>query len=202
MKQGNVQSVSAVSTEKKRVAWGVTGSGDKLAETVKVMRKLRDEYEDSVVIWVYLSKAGEHVAKLYLLMDDLRESFPRVFVEVSANVPFLAGDLQLGKFEFLLVAPATSNTVAKIASGIGDSLLSNSAIMALKGCGKVYMMPTDIREGTVTTRLHDGRETRIRVRREDAENVGRLRAMEGVTVLEKPEQIRGVFRKRFGGKGI
>jgi flavoprotein len=57
----------------------------------------------------------------------LKTSFPKTYVEKSSNIPFLVGDLQLGKFDFLLIMPSTSNTVVKIATGISDTLLSNAA---------------------------------------------------------------------------
>jgi archaeoflavoprotein AfpA len=182
----------------KKVAWGITGSGDKLGEIVDVMKGIREQYQSRVDIRVYLSKAGEQVLKWYNLYERLKEDFPKVLVEIDANSPFLAGSLQLGSFEFLLIAPATSNTVAKLSSGIADSLLSNSAVMALKGYVPVYLLPSDCKEGTILTKLPDGRDWKLRVRREDVENVEKLRCMEDVFVLEKPEEIGAVFRKHFG----
>jgi len=182
----------------KRVAWGITGSGDRLAETIEIMKDVRKRYEDSAEISVYLSKAGIQVLKWYRLEGDLRGNFGRVFVEVNSNSPFLAGQLQTGRFEFFLVAPATSNTVAKISTGIADSLISNAAVMALKAFVPVYIMPSDYGEGIVTTKTPGGGDLRIRVRREDAEHVKKLAAMDGVSVLEKPEQIYQVFKKHLG----
>jgi len=188
----------AVKEKKKtKVAWGVSGSGDKLAETVDVMIRVKKQYGKEVDVRVYLSKAGEQVVRWYKLNEKLNESFDRVLVEANSNAPFLAGDLQTGKFAFLLIAPATSNTVAKIANGITDSLLTNSAIMALKGFTSVYIMPVDFREGTIMTKLPDGKDWKVRVRKEDAENAQKLKTMKGITVLEKPEEILEVFRKHF-----
>ncbi|HII86065.1 TPA: archaeoflavoprotein AfpA, partial [Candidatus Bathyarchaeota archaeon] len=45
--------------------------------------------------------------------------------------------------DLLLIAPATSNTVAKITNGIGDTMLTNAAIMSLKAFVPVYIVPTD-----------------------------------------------------------
>ncbi len=45
-------------------------------------------------------------------MDDLKSNF-NVRIEIDANTQFLAGQLQVGRYDFLLIAPATSNTVAK-----------------------------------------------------------------------------------------
>ncbi len=186
-------------TEKKKTkaAWGITGSGDRLPETIGVMKELKEEYQDKVSLAVYLSKAGEQVVRWYKLFERLKQDFGKVWVELNSNSPFLAGDLELGKFEFLLIAPATSNTVAKIAAGITDTLLCNSAIMALKAFVPVYVMPSDYKEGTVVTKLPDGKDLKLRVRKEDAENTRKLSLMENVFVLEKPEDIRSVFKKHL-----
>ncbi|KON31338.1 hypothetical protein AC482_01120 [miscellaneous Crenarchaeota group-15 archaeon DG-45] len=187
--------------KKKRVAWGITGSGEKLVETIEVMKKIRARYDDEVDLGVYLSKAGEQVVRYYGMADELENHFDRVWVEIDSNSPFLAGLLQLGRFEFLLIAPATSNTVAKVSMGISDSLLSNSAIMALKAFVPVYILPSDHREGALITKLPDGRDLKLRVRREDAEHVNKLIGMDGVHVLEKPEDIPQVFMRHFTKPG-
>jgi flavoprotein len=97
----------------------------------------------------------------------------------------------------LLIAPATGNTVAKIATGIADTLLTNSAIMALKAFVPVYIMPCDYKEGVTVTRIPDGGEMKIRVRKEDVENVKTIATMDGIHILERPEEIKGVFQKYF-----
>lgn len=179
-----------------KVAWGITGSGDRLRETVELMLKIKEKYPE-VEIRVYLSKAGQQVVLYYKLLEILKKNF-KLWTEVNANVPFLAGMLQTGVFEFLLIAPATSNTVAKISMGIADTLIANSAIMALKAFVPVYIMPSDYREGIVETELPDGRKMRLRIRKEDVEHVERLSRMDGVFILEKPEDIIVVFEKHFG----
>ncbi len=187
-----------VVTEINKVAWGITGSGEKLPETIDLMEELKKKYEGRVDIRVYLSKAGEQVAKWYKLYEPLKRNFDKLWVESGPNSPFLAGELQVGKFEFLLIAPATSNTVAKIAAGICDTLLCNSAIMALKAFVPVYIMPSDFKEKRILTKLPDGSNLRLRIRKEDARNSRTLAEMEGVTVLEQPENVREVFKKHFG----
>ena len=184
--------------KKKRVAWGVTGSGERLAETIETMKKIKKQYQSIVDINVYLSKAGDQVLEYYRQANTLKEDFSKIWVEINANAPFLAGQLQIGKFEFLLIAPATSNTVAKISMGIADSLLTNAAIMALKGFTPVYILPTDYKEGTTTTKLPDGRDLKLRIRGEDVENVRKLATMQGVFLLEEPVHISKVFQKHFG----
>lgn len=184
--------------KKRKVAWGITGAGDKIAEFIGVMKEIQREYAETVEIHVFLSKATELVLEYYGLEADLKRSFQKVFSEVNSNSPFLAAWMQMRKYEFLLIAPATSNTVAKIANSIGDTLLTNAAIMSLKAFVPVYIAPTDYKVGTVSTRLPNGKEMKLRVRREEVEQVEKLRRMEDVHVLEGPEQIREAFRKHFG----
>jgi archaeoflavoprotein AfpA len=183
--------------KKKKVAWGITGSGDRLAETFEVMKEVKKQYQNEVEIIVYLSKAGDQVIKWYRMTDDLKNNFARIWVETSPNSPFLAGQLQTGKFEFLLIAPATSNTVAKISMGIADSLLCNAAIMGLKAFVHLYIMPSDYEKGIVVTKLPNGRDLKLRIREEDVEHVKKLASMDDVFILEKPEEIHQVFKKHF-----
>ena len=183
--------------KRRKVAWGITGSGDRLVETVEIMKEIRKRYQNEVDIIVYLSKAGDQVVKYYRLADDLKNNFDRVWVEINPNSPFLAGQLQTGKFEFLLIAPATSNTVAKISLGIADTLLSNAAVMGLKAFVSLYIMPSDYREGIIVTKLPDGRDLKLRIRKEDVEHSKKLASMDDVFVIEEPEGIHRIFEKHF-----
>ena len=183
--------------KKRRVAWGITGSGDRLHEVVKTMKQARKQYGNDVRITVYLSKAGNEIVHFYNLFEDLKENFDKIRIEANSNVPTLAVQLQSGKIEFLLIAPATGNSAAKIATGIADSLLTNSAIMAMKSLIPVYILPCDYKEGTTITQLPDGSEMKIRVRKEDVENVKKIAAMDGVFILRKPEDIQNLFQKYF-----
>lgn len=181
-----------------RVAWGITGSGDRLPQVMEVMLELRKQYEDVVDIRVYISKAGDQVIKYYKLFNDLEANFDKIWVEANANAPFLAGQIQVGRFEFLLLAPATSNTVAKISLRLADTLLTNAAIMAQKAGVPVYIMPSDLEEGSVVTKLPDGRDLKLTIRREDVEHVKRLQSMEETFILKGTADIPRVFEKHFG----
>jgi len=183
--------------KKHKIAWGITGAGDKIAEHLEAMKQIKTEYESTVEIQVFLSKAAETVLKFYRLEDELRRNFAKVTVEVNPNAPFLAAWMQMRKYEFLLIAPATSNTVAKIANSIGDTLLTNAAIMSLKAFVPVYIAPTDYEEGVVYTKLPNGKEMKLRVRKEEVEQVKKLQRMEAVFVLENPQKVRAVFKEWF-----
>jgi len=182
---------------KRKIAWGITGSRDRIVETVEVMKELQKQYNDIVDVRVFVSKAGEQVIKYYKLLNTLEKHFDKVWIEINANSPFLAGQLQVKRYEFLLLAPTTSNTVAKISLGLADSLLSNAAIMSQKAFIPTYIMPCDYKPGIITTLLPDGSEMKLRIRKEDADHVQRLRQMEDVFVIETPHEIELLFEKKF-----
>ena len=184
--------------KKRKVAWGITGAGDKIAEFIEVMKQIKKDYEATVDIHVFVSKAGETVLKFYNLETTLRANFEKVQVEINANAPFLAAWMQIRRYEFLLIAPATSTSVAKIVNGIGDTMLTNASIMSLKAFVPVYIAPVDYKEGVTYTKLPNGKEMKIRVRKEEVEQVNKLKQTEGVHVLEDPKEINNLFRKWFG----
>jgi archaeoflavoprotein AfpA len=181
--------MSEVKVKKRKIAWGITGAGDKIAEIIETMKGFKQEAEAVLDIDVYVSKNAETMLKFYRLDEELKKSFPKVYIEVNSNSPFLAGMMESGKYEYLLIMPASSNTVAKIVNSISDTLLTNSALMALKAFVPVWVMPVDYKEGIVTTRLPNGKDLKLRVRKEEAEQVRRLMATEDVRVFENPAEV-------------
>ncbi len=180
---------------RRKIAWGITGSGEKIAETVDIMREMKERYSEEFDIRVYISKAGDQVLKYYNLSNMLETNFDKTWTEINSNAPFLAGQIQLKEFEFLLIAPTTSNTVAKISLRIADTLLTNAAIMGQKTSTPIYIMPTDFREGIVTTELPNGENLDINITKQDADHVRNLESMRNTFVFENPDEIRSIFKK-------
>ncbi len=170
-----------------KIAWGITGAGDLIVEILTAMSQFRDTTNSKVDVFV--SKAGRQVLHWYRLWDKIHATFEKVKVEVDANVPFIAGPLQLGKYDVFVVAPLTANSAAKIAHGIADSLLTNAVAQTLKGTTPVVLFPVDHTPGTLETRAPDGTRFTIRTRKIDLENVERLRQLEGVTVVTSIEEL-------------
>jgi archaeoflavoprotein AfpA len=179
--------------KKRKVAWGITGAGDKIQEIIETMKDLKKQSEDILEIHVYISKAGETMLKFYRLDEELKNNFAKVSVESNSNSPFLAGMVQSRKYEFLLIMPASSNTVAKLVNGIGDTLLTNSALMSLKAFVPVWVMPVDYKESIVYTKLPNGKDMKLRVRKEEADQVRKLEQTEDVRVFENPAKVRESF---------
>jgi archaeoflavoprotein AfpA len=179
-----------------KVAWGITGSGDDIKQILDTMKHVKERY-DQVDIRVYVSKSGEQVLRMYFLWDELTSSFNKVQVEKSPNTPFLAGELQSGKYDFFIIAPTTSNTTAKIALGLGDSMISNAVNMATKAGVPVYILPCEIGEASTETVLPDERVLNLRIRKIDSDHIKSLEAMESVHVLRDAQEIIEVFEENY-----
>jgi archaeoflavoprotein AfpA len=170
------------------VAWGITGAGDLLAETVGEMEAIVARRDAEVT--VILSRAAVAVVRWYRLWDRLSGIAARSIVqEKDANTPFIVGKLQTGRYDRLVVAPATANSVAKIVQGIADTLVTNAVAQAVKVDVPVLVLPVDQREGTTTTVLPGGEKLELRIRAVDISNAGRLATMEGIRVLAAPGEI-------------
>jgi len=137
-----------------RIGWAITGAGHLLDESVEVLEELAKNNE----ITVFLSNAGEEVLKMYGLFERVAAITGGYYKELvldsdqSFSYP-ISGRLSLGKYDFFIVSPTTSNTVAKIVYGISDTLVTNSVAQAGKGMVKTLIVPVDIEAGDVETIL-------------------------------------------------
>ena len=180
-----------------KFVWAITGAGDLMPEIFEVMEEAAAQ--GGMQITVVLSQAAEKVLKWYKLTEKLDTIAYKVLIEKDANTPFIVGPLQTAHYDFLLVAPVTANTTAKIAHGIGDSLISNSVAQLNKTDVPIYLLPVDQRPGTTTTILPDGSPLTLKIRPVDLENVERIRRMECIAILDSPKAIRDVIAKHRGG---
>ena len=176
-----------------KILWGITGSGDKIEDTVDIMVRLQKKY--NLDLRVALSKNAERVARIYEVWEKLERSSRELLVERGPNEPWLAGPLQMGKYDLFLVCPATANTTAKIAHGIADSLISNCVSQALKAKREVYIYPVDQKTGETTTILPNGKELTLTIREVDLENSEKLKRMRGITVISQLEAIEEIVKK-------
>lgn len=137
-----------------RIVFAFTGAGHLLNESVHVVEKLAENHE----VTVFISGAAEEVLKMYGLYDRVVKLTGGKYRELAtdSNQKFsypITGRLSLGKYDLLIVSPATANTVAKIVSGIADTLVTNAVAQAGKGAVKTVMVPVDIHPGPVDTVL-------------------------------------------------
>jgi archaeoflavoprotein AfpA len=183
-----------------KVVWGISGSGDKMPETVAAMVEVRERLD--LEITAAVSIAGERVLRWYKLLEKVEEIAKSVKIEKNANSPFITGPLQIGQYDCLLVAPATANSVAKIVHGIEDSMLTNAVGQTAKSTTPIYIMPVDLRPGTTVTMRPGGERLELKIRAIDVANTKKLRTMEGIRVFESPSEIEGILRICAKRKGV
>jgi flavoprotein len=143
---------------------------------------------------VALSREAPFVLKYYDCWKTLKEHFSLVMEEKGPNAPFLGGPIQRKKYAFILVAPVTANTMAKIACGIADSLVSNSVSLGLKARIPVYLFPTD-QGAEVETVLRDGSTLKLHPRKVDLDNLEKVRAMDDVAVFKTINEMAMALEK-------
>lgn len=137
-----------------RIGWAITGAGHLLKESIKILEELAIDHE----VTVFLSNAGEEVLKMYGLYERVTNITGGYYRELAIDndqkfsYP-ISGRFSLGKYDLLILSPATSNTVAKIVHGISDSLVTNAVTQSGKGGVKTLIIPVDLESGDVETVL-------------------------------------------------
>ena len=100
----------------KRLAWAITGSGHYLRESLEILQSIEN-------VDIFLSKAAAEIIKQYGFQADLEATEHKVYQDKTASsVPVEL--FYEGKYHTLVIAPATSNTIAKMAYGFSDSLVT------------------------------------------------------------------------------
>ena len=124
---------------------------------------------------------------------ELKTRF-RIFRDKTASgVP--VGMLYDDVYHTVLIAPATSNTVAKCAFGISDSLPTNLFAQAGKLGIPGIVFACDTEPVVVTKSPHDW--VTLRPRRIELDNVERLRAIDFCTVVASPTELEAALSQRL-----
>ena len=170
-----------------RFAWCVTGSGHMLDESIALAIELPR-------VDLFLSAAAEEVLPLYgWPLPKLRKQF-RVFRDNSASgVP--VGMLYHGMYHTVVIAPATSNTVAKCAFGISDTLPTNMYTQAGKQCIPGIVFACDTEPTVVTQSPNEWVE--LRPRAIELDNVERLSRFEYTTLVRSLDELKAALGERL-----
>jgi dihydromethanopterin reductase (acceptor) len=164
----------------KRIAWAITGGGQNLEECIDVLLNYPR-------VDVFLSRAGEDVMGMYNL--DARINVPkiRIYQEKKPSAPQVVR-LYGGAYSVFVVAPATSNSVAKFVYGISDNLTTNLFAQAGKSRIPAVVYPTDLAPVMNSVGPH-GKSFKVYPRPIDLENTAKLRSFPGVTVVGSREEL-------------
>jgi flavoprotein len=105
----------------------------------------------------------------------------------------MVGRLFGGAYRVLVIAPATSNSVAKFVCGISDTLVTNLFAQAGKSRVPIIVYPTDT--APEMDSVGPRREAlKIYPRPIDLENTGRLGKFSGVTVVKSQDELTQALR--------
>lgn len=173
--------MSVKQPEKKRLAWALTGSGHYLRECLDIIDSLED-------VDLFVSKAAAEILQQY----GYSHKVGRVFQDKTAS----AVPVELfyhGVYHTVVIAPTSSNTVAKMVCGISDNLVTN--IFAQAGKCRV---PTIVFACDTAPELESEapRENMVKVypRRIDLENMERLKTFEATTVAADMQELEAAIR--------
>src|SRR5215470_9635752 len=168
-----------------RWGWALTGSGHFFKECLAMIHAL-DEVD------LFVSRAAAEVVRMYRQELRLPKS-ARVFRDTTASAAPV-GAFYYGVYHTLVVAPATSNTVAKCVVGISDTLVTNVFAQAGKcrvpaivfACDTAPEMETEAPKGMV----------KVFPRNIDLENTARLKLFEATLVVETLDELRDGLTRR------
>ena len=164
----------------KRIAWAITGAGHALEECVEVLLKVER-------VDVFLSRAGEEVLRMYNLHERIHAPNTNIYRENQASSP-VVGRFAGGKYSVLVIAPATSNSVAKFVYGISDTIVTNLLAQAGKSKVPVVVYPTDLAP-EMNSVGPNGKSIKIYPREIDLENTRKLGTFAGICVVSNREEL-------------
>jgi dihydromethanopterin reductase (acceptor) len=168
-----------------RWGWALTGSGHFFKECLAMVGALED-------VDLFVSRAAAEVVRMY--KQELKlPKFVRIFRDTAASAPPV-GAFYYGVYHTLVVAPATSNTVAKCVFGISDTLVTNVFAQAGKcrvptivfACDTAPELETEAPKGVV----------KVFPRRIDLENTERLKTFESTDVVETLDALGSALTRR------
>ena len=168
-----------------RWGWALTGSGHYFPECLELVREL--EHVD-----LFVSKAAAEVARMYGQKLDLPKT-ARLYRDTSASAAPV-GMFYHGIYHTLVIAPATSNTVAKCVLGISDSLPTNVFAQAGKCRVPSIVFACDTAPEVLTRA--PGEMVTVYPRRVDLEHTKRLRSFEATEVVESLDELRVLLARR------
>jgi dihydromethanopterin reductase (acceptor) len=164
------------------IAWGITGAGHFLQECVNLILELGG-------VDVFLSRAAEDVLRMYRLEDDILRAARAVVRDRLTSAPVVGRFAKPDRYRVLVIAPATSNSVAKFVCGISDSLITNLFAHAGKNRVPIIILPTDVAP-EMDSVAPGGRTIKVYPRAVDLENTAGLHQFPDVTVVENVEDLR------------
>jgi flavoprotein len=174
--------------QNQRLAWAITGSGHYLRESLAILKTLEN-------VDVYLSKAAAEIIKQYGFQPQLEATNHRVYQDKTASsVPVEL--FYEGKYHTLVIAPATSNTIAKMAYGFSDSLVTNLYAQAGKTRVTSIVFACDTAPELESEAPRDN-VVKVYPRQIDLDNVAKLANFEATQVVADIDALADAIHTRL-----
>jgi len=171
-----------------RLAWAITGSGHYLRESLAILGTLKD-------VDVFLSRAAAEIIQQYGFQEQLISTGHRVYQDKTASsVPVEL--FYHGKYHTLVIAPATSNTIAKMAYGFSDSLVTNLYAQAGKTRVPCIVFACDTAPELESEAPRDNL-VKVYPRAIDLDNIAKLKTFESTTVVDDMQNLNASIRARL-----
>ena len=168
-----------------RWAWVLTGSGHFFTESFQLIHEL-------VHCDIFVSKAANEVLRMYKLKLEFPGTMRVLHDKTASSVP--VGAFYHDVYHTVVVAPATSNTVAKCVWGISDTLATNIFAQAGKCRVPAIVFACDTAP-ELETMAPDGL-VKVYPRRIDLDNTERLKSFERTMVVESLTDLEIAIRRR------
>ncbi len=169
-----------------KIAWGITGAGHFLFPSIELMFSLKN-------VDIFLSKAAKEVLMYYGRYNQITASGHGLIFDTSASCLPVTG-LYTGKYNLVVIAPVTSNSMAKMAHGIADNLITNLFAHAGKCLIPTILLPCDS-SAEMKSITPNGEQVSVHVREIDRANINLISNWDGVTVVSNPEQLMDYMEK-------
>lgn len=174
----------SIKHEKQRIAWAITGSGHYLRECLEIIHKLED-------VDLFLSKAAAEILQQY----GYEHNVGRVFQDKTASaVPVEM--FYHGVYHTVVIAPTSSNTVAKMVVGISDNLVTNIFAQAGKCRVPCIVFACDT-EPEIDTEAPRENMVKVYPRRIDLDNMQKLKTFEETTVAADMHALDAAIQARL-----
>lgn len=143
---------------------------------------------------VFVTRAGAEVIRMYKKDFATLPESVRVFKDTTASAAPV-GLFYHGVYHTLVLAPATSNTIAKCVAGISDNLATNVFAQAGKCRIPSIVFACDTAP-ELDTMAPDGM-VKVYPRRIDLENTESLKSFEATEVVESLDELDRAIRTRL-----
>ena len=173
------------SKNNKKLGWVITGSGHFFEECLDIMVDL-GEFD------LFVSKAADEVIRMYKKKNANFPKKTRIFRDTTASSAPV-GFFYKNIYHTLVVAPATSNSIAKFVAGISDNLATNIFAQAGKCKVPCIVLACD------TKPEHDtkapSKMVKVYPRKIDLQNTEKLKSFELTTVVSSVSDLKKILNK-------